>query len=47
MSTQQEVTSLYEVVAEMQESMEEIGLPNEIVDAIVSRGLEVLLGFEE
>ena len=33
-----------QVVADMQESMEDSGLSTELVDVIVTRGLEILLG---
>lgn len=42
--TSPESISLYQIVAGMQEEMEARGLSSEIVDAIVERGLEVLLG---
>ena len=37
-------TSIFKVVADMQESMEDSGLSSELVDVIVTRGLEILLG---
>ena len=42
-----ETTSIFQVVADMQESMEDNGLSPEVVDAIVRRGLEILFGFSE
>lgn len=36
--------SIFQVVADMQESMEDSGLSSELVDVIVTRGLEILLG---
>jgi len=37
-------TSIFQVVADMQESMEDSGLSTDLVDVIVTRGLEILLG---
>ncbi len=42
-----QTTTLYEVVAEMQASMEESGFSSELVDQIVSRGLSILFGAHE
>ncbi len=39
-----QTTTLYEVVAEMQASMEDSGFSSELVDEIVSRGLSILFG---
>lgn len=42
-----ETTSIFQVVADMQETMEDTGLSPEVVDAIVRRGLEILFGLSE
>lgn len=43
-----QITNLFDVVADMQEQMEESGYSTELVDAIVTRGLSILFGaFEE
>ncbi len=39
-----QVTNLYQVVADIQEQMEDSGYSSEIVDAIVARGLTILFG---
>lgn len=44
MRPQARTTSIFEVVAKLQESMEDNGLSRDLVDVIVKRGLEVLLG---
>lgn len=44
MSPASRITSIFQVVADMQETMEESGLSSELVDVIVTRGLEILLG---
>lgn len=40
-------TSIYQVVADLQESMEDDGVSHDVVDVIVTRGLEILFGLEE
>lgn len=40
-------TSIFQVVADMQESMEDYGISHEVVDAIVRQGLEILLGISD
>ena len=47
MSSQSTTTNLFQVVAKLQQSMEDRGLDDEVVDAIIQRGLEVLLGHPE
>ena len=42
-----QTTSIFEVVANMQESMEDNGLSQEVVDAIVRQGLEILFGLTD
>ena len=39
-----QITNLFDVVADMQEQMEESGYSSEIVYAIVTRGLSLLFG---
>lgn len=39
-----QITNLFQVVADMQEQMEESGYSSEVVDAIVARGLAILFG---
>lgn len=43
-SNSAQITNLYQVVADIQEQMEESGYSSEVVDAIVSRGLAILFG---
>lgn len=43
-SNSQQITNLFDVVADMQEQMEESGYSSELVDAIVARGLSILFG---
>ncbi len=38
------ITNLFQVVADIQEQMEDSGYSTEVVDAIVSRGLAILFG---
>jgi hypothetical protein len=42
-----QTTSIFQVVADMQERMEDHGLSPEVVDAIVRRGLEILIGLAD
>lgn len=42
-----ETTNIFQVVSDMQETMENNGLSREVVDALVRHGLEILLGLEE
>ncbi len=37
-------TNLFQVVADIQEQMEDSGYSSEVVDAIVARGLAILFG---
>ena len=39
-----QITNLYQVVADIQEQMEDSGYSSEVVDAIVARGLAILFG---
>jgi hypothetical protein len=47
MSRSQHNTTLWQVVANMQERMEQQGLSQDLVDIIVQRGLELLLCADE
>ena len=42
-----ETTNIFQVVSDMQETMENHGLSQEVVDAMIRHGLEVLLGLED
>ncbi|MCP4443801.1 MAG: hypothetical protein GY811_00460 [Myxococcales bacterium] len=42
-----QTTNLYQVVADMQEQMEETGYSSELVDAIVTRGLSILFALSD
>lgn len=42
-----ETTNIFQVVSDMQETMENHGLSQEVVDALVRHGLEILLGLDE
>ncbi len=42
-----QTTNIFQVVAEMQETMESHGFSQEVVDALVREGLEILLGATE
>ncbi len=42
-----QTTNIFQVVSEMQESMENKGLSQEVVDALVRHGLEILLGIDD
>jgi hypothetical protein len=45
--TSHETTNIFQVVSDMQETMENHGLSQEVVDALVRHGLEILLGLDE
>ncbi len=42
-----QTTNIFQVVSDMQETMEGHGLSQEVVDALVRHGLEILLGTDE
>ena len=42
-----ESTNIFQVVSDMQETMENHGLSQEVVDALVRHGLEILLGLDD
>ena len=42
-----QTTNIFQVVSDMQESMESYGLSQEVVDALVRQGLEILLGIDD
>jgi hypothetical protein len=42
-----QTTNIFQVVSDMQESMENHGLSQDVVDALVRHGLEILLGTDD
>jgi len=46
-SNSPQTTNIFQVVSDMQETMEGHGLPQEVVDALVRHGLEILLGMDD
>ena len=42
-----EQTNIFQVVSDMQETMESHGFSQEVVDALVRHGLEILLGMDD
>jgi hypothetical protein len=42
-----QTTNIFQVVSDMQETMESHGLSQDVVDALVRHGLEILLGMDD